>query len=153
MEISTLNRTSAFLLILMLFSGLVAGSHYYSHQQSGYSVTGDTGFSVPEYESQSELATELVAPFLFIVVLMKFAFQKVLIFSFAEDDRVDWPGRDDHKSLYSREATLMAVAVTGMMIPTPFWGYVRLIASSLGFIATSAVALVILFLIYSFIRG
>jgi hypothetical protein len=151
--ISISTKFSVLAAIFVLLSGLAVGSHYYDHQQSGYSVTGDTGFSVPEYESQSQLATELVAPFLFIVVLMKFAFQKVLIFSFAEDDRVDWPGRDDHKSLYSREATLMAVAVTGMMIPTPFWGYVRLIASSLGLIATSAVALVILFLIYSFIRG
>lgn len=151
MKISTLNKLPVLLAVTLVLSVTAMGSHYYNHQ-SGYSVT-DSGFSVPEYESQSEIATELVAPFLFIVVLLKFSFQKVLVFTFAEDDRIDYPGRDDYKSLYSREATLMAVAVAGMMIPTPFWRYVRLVSSSLGLIATLAIALVILYLIYSFIRG
>lgn len=151
MKISTSTKFLGLLSVCVLIGGTALGSHYYDHQE-GYSVTGDTGFSIPEYNSQSELATELIAPFLFIVILMKFAFERVLEFTLVgNNDRPNpW---DDSGENVSREATLMAIAVTGMMIPTPFWSYVRTVASSLALVATSAVLLVLLFLIYSFFRG
>lgn len=147
--ISTSTRkTAALVLTAVAFIGLSAGSHYYDHGSQGYSVTQDSGFSIPEYNSQSELATELVAPFLFIVVLLKFSFERVLQFVL---DTNDHPIHDQEPDV-SRESSLMAVAVAGMMIPTPFWDYVRWIASSIGVIASLSVALVILFLMYSFLK-
>lgn len=148
MMISTSTKLGVLASALLLLTGLAASSHYYDHSGDGYSVT-DSGFSVPEYESQSELATELVAPFLFLVILLKFALESVLATVLDTND-VQVPGE---KPDVSREATLMAVAITGMLIPTPFWDYIRLAAGSIGLIATGALILAILFVIRSFIKG
>ena len=154
MEISTWSKfTAGFIAMFLLFSGLAAGDYYYNNQDS-YSVTGDSEFSVPQYESQEEIATELVAPFLFIVIILRFAFQKVLFFTFAEDDRNRvLTGQDDFRSKFSREATMMSIAVAGMMIPTPFWEYVRLVASSIGLLTAGIILLIIFYFIWSFING
>jgi len=146
--ISTSTKLGALTAVLLLLTGLSMSSHYYSHQQTGYSVT-DTGFSVPEYDSHSELATELVAPFLFLVILLKFALESVLA-SVLDTNDVPVPGE---KPDVSKEATLMSLTIAGMLIPTPFWDYVRLAAGSIGLIATAAVILAILFVIRSFIKG
>jgi hypothetical protein len=134
--------------IILFFTGLIAGSHYYNHQ--GYSVTQDSGFSIPEYSSQSELATQLAAPFIFIVVLLKFSFERVL--QFVLDTNNHPPGMDDTPDV-SRESTVMAIAVAGMMIPTPFWDYVRWMASGIGVATTGALLLVVLFLIFAFLNN
>lgn len=143
-------KTVLLLLILSIFTGMIAGSHYYDHGgRNGYSVTADSGFSIPEYRSQSELATQLVAPFIFIVVLLKFSFERVLQFVL---DTNDHPIHNEEPDV-SRESTIMAVAVAGMMIPTPFWDYVRWVASGIGIAAAGAVLLVVLFLIFAFLKG
>lgn len=147
--ISTSTRKLAALAALAIFAiGAVSGSHYYDHDR-GYSATQDSGFSIPQYDSQSELATELAAPFLFIVVLLKFSFERVLEFVL---DTNDHPLNTEEPDV-SRESTVMAVAVAGMMIPTPFWDYVRLMASGIGLAATGAVLLVVLFLIFAFLKA
>lgn len=149
MMISTSTRKLVFAGFLAVFLlGQVAGSHYYSDGQ-GYSIGQDSGFSIPEYESQSELGTQLIAPFIFIVVLLKFSFERVLQFVL---DTNDHPIRDEEPDV-SREATIMAIAVAGMMIPTPFWDYVRWIGSGIGLAASGAILLVILFLIFAFLWG
>lgn len=147
--ISTSTKLSSLAVAIVLLTGLALGSHYYDHQKEGYSVTGDTGFSVPEYESQSEIATELVAPFLFLVILLKFALESVLA-TILDTNDTPIPG---DKPDVSKEATLMAVTIAGMLIPTPFWDYMRLAAGSIGLMATAALALAVLFVIYSFLKG
>ncbi|MFB6226133.1 MAG: hypothetical protein ABEJ02_02165 [Candidatus Paceibacteria bacterium] len=139
---------------VLLFSGMATGSHYYDHDQ-GLEFDASSGFSVPEYDSQAEIATELVAPFIFLTVILRFGFQKVLIFTFASEENGRHPMDvfSDKRMSFSKEATLMALTVTAMLIPTPFWTYVRLIASSLGLIATSIIALTLLYLIFSFLKG
>ncbi|PSG98715.1 MAG: hypothetical protein BRC29_01145 [Nanohaloarchaea archaeon SW_7_43_1] len=149
MMISTSTKLFPLAVIVLLFSGLAFSSHYYDHQRSSYSITGDTGFSVPQYDSQAELATELIAPFLFLVILLKFGLEMVLS-NVLDSNNAPIPGE---KPDVSRESTLMALTITGMLIPTPFWDYMRLAASSIGLIATGAVILAILFVIYSFIQG
>lgn len=152
MMISTSTRKIAAIMVLVFFAvGVVSGSHYYDHGGQSYSVSpDDSQFSIPEYNSQSALLTQLVAPFLFIVVLLKFSFERVL--QFVLDTNNHPPGVDDTPDV-SREATIMAAAVAGMMIPTPFWDYVRWIASGIGIVTSGAVLLVILFLIFAFLNG
>lgn len=150
--ISTSTRKVAAISVLLFFvAGIASGSHYYEHDSQGYSVNPeDSQFSIPEYNSQSALLTQLIAPFLFIVVLLKFSFERVLQFVLDTNNHPPW-GND--KPDVSRESTIMSIAIAGMMIPTPFWDYVRLAASGIGLVTTGAVLLVILFLIFSFLRG
>lgn len=155
MKTSTLNKKLlALLLVAVLLSGMGAAEHYYGDSGGeSFSVTEmDSGFSVPEYNSQAEIATELVAPFLFIVILLKFGFEKMLMFAFASDDHNVADMLDEGPS-FSKEATLMAVTVAAMLIPTPFWDYVRLLGGSIGLAATVAVLLALLFVIFSFLKG
>lgn len=149
MKTSISSEKITVLSILILFLvGAVSASYYYSETDS-YSVGEDSGFSIPEYESQSELATQLIAPFIFIVVLLKFSFERVLQFVLDTNDHPPW----DEGADVSRESSIMAIAVAGMMIPTPFWDYVRWVASGIGLATAGAVLLVILFLIFAFMKG
>lgn len=141
------NKKLVLPLLLVLFTGFIYGSHYYQHSQ-GYSVTGDTGFSIPEYNSQAEIATELVAPFLFLVILLKLPLEVVLGFVYDTNDSI--PGR---RPDVSKEASLMSITITAMLIPTPFWRYIRLAAGSIGLIATVTLIISVLFLIYLFFKG
>lgn len=155
---STSIKAFSALSVLILFTGLASASHYYS--DDGYSVTGDSAFVLPEYDSdsnsnhdynsQAELATELIAPFIFLVVLLKFTLERVLQFVLDTNDHPPW---SDNGESVSREATVMSVAIAGMLIPTPFWGYIRLIAGGIGFLASAAVLLVVGYLIFSFLSG
>lgn len=147
-------KLAALTIASVIFIGIVSGSHYYEHDDSfgdnSFSVAEDSTFSIPQYDSQSELATQLVAPFIFIVVLLKFSFERVLQFVLDTNDHPPW---GDDGADVSRESTIMAITVAGMMIPTPFWDYVRLVASGIGFAATAAVFLVVLFLIFAFLKA
>lgn len=148
---TSIRKTVAISAILLLFAAMISGSHYYEHGGQDYSVEpGDSQFSIPEYNSQSAILTQLIAPFLFIVVLLKFSFERVLQFVMDTNNHPPW---EDGKPDVSRESTIMSIAVAGMMIPTPFWDYVRLTASGIGLATAGAVLIAVLFLIFSFLRG
>lgn len=138
-------------LVSLLVSG-VAAQHYYE-SGSGYG-SHDSEFSVPQFESQEEILAELVAPFIFMSILLQFFLQKVLHFTLRDQD--DYPAgirlTDDRPNV-RRESTLMAVTITGILIPTPFWTYVRYSIASIGLIAVTMFVGVFLFIVYLFLKG
>jgi len=133
------------ILAVLMFSG-VSADYYYS--SSGIQGVGqDTGFSVPEYESQQEIVSKLVAPFIFVSILLQILFNRALRFAFVDESS----GNDllslveDNKPNLNREATLMSITATAILIPTPFWNYVILATASIPTIAVSLVVLVFLY--------
>lgn len=136
------------LLILGMLSG-VSADYYYGNSHSG-SITGDTGFSVPQYESQREIITQLVAPFLFVSILLQILFNRALRFAFVDEDQnrgiLDLV--ENNRPNLRRESTLMAITATAILIPTPFWDYVRWATASIAVISVTGLIVVILFLFY-----
>lgn len=123
MMTSILNKAPILALILVMVSGFVSGSHYYEHDESGYDAQDSiSGFSIPEYESQSELLTQLVAPFLLITLILQFGFERALRFVL-DDEHNPIPGQGE--SEHRRQSMMMALAITGMLVPTPFFSLIR----------------------------
>lgn len=141
------------LLLALMVSGVTAD--YYYGDSTSYGSMGDTGFSIPEYSSQQEIFTQLVAPFLFLTVLLQILFNRALRFAFVDESK----GNDllslmeNNKPNLNREATLMAITATAILIPTPFWNYVIFAVGSIGVITVTIVAVAAFLLLYYFLRG
>jgi len=139
-SISASRKLVVILVLTTVLAGLVAGSGYYYNGNGGNGIITSTGssFGVPQFSSQQELLTQLVAPFIFIAILLQFAFAKVFHFILHDDDfpeNVSYPiaireGRPD----VSKYSMLMSLTVTAMLVPSPFWDYVRLSIQLMGVI-------------------
>lgn len=106
------------------------------HQSPGFSSPDySTGFELPQYDSHGEIATLFVAPFIFIAILFKVLFNLLL------NDIVD-PGSGRN---YGRMTSLMAVAVTAVMIPSPAWDYVILMMNWI--VGLAILTLLVMFLL------
>lgn len=129
-----------------------SASAYYFNDDGGITTsgTGDGWMNIQSYENQSQLVSELIAPFLFITVLLQFTFTRVL--SFILDDNEKYPSniwRDD-KPKVRKEATVMAITIAAMLVVSPYWTWIRTIARSIGLIAALMLLAVILYLGYVF---
>ena len=142
------------LVLLILISGASA-DYYYSDSGDYSSITDDTGFSAPQYESQQEVVTQLVAPFIFVGILLQILFNRALRFAFVDEDS----GNDllglveDNKPNLRRESMIMSITATAILVPTPFWGYVILATASIPTIAVSLVALLFAYGAYKVISS
>jgi len=87
---STSSKIAALLTGAILIAGIASASHYYGDSNS---ITADTGFSIPHYDSQEEILTELVAPFLLIAIVFQIGLQRALMFTL-DEDRNNWMGAD-----------------------------------------------------------
>lgn len=153
---STLNKKLLIAGILGLMMISTASADYYYSDSGDYSsITDDTGFSAPQYESRQEVVTQLVAPFIFVAILLQVLFNRALRFAFVDEDS----GNDllglveNNKPSLKREATVMAITSTAILVPTPFWDYVRFATASIGVISVSAVLAGVAYLFYLFVKG
>jgi hypothetical protein len=104
----------------------VSADYYYGN--SGSSIDAETGFSIPQYDSQEEIVTRLVAPFLLITILLQIAFQRALSFAFVDNDNGPTLRQlivDEDPPSVKKESTVMALAVSGMLVPSPFFQYIN----------------------------
>jgi hypothetical protein len=92
------------------------------------------GYDIPRFDSNAEIAYYFFAPFVFVAVLFKTMFH--LFFN----EVVDSSG----SASYSRITTLMALSVTGVLIPSPFWNYVILAMNSIVLIGVGTLVLMFL---------
>lgn len=117
------------------------------------STEGYSDFQIPEYDSNAELLSQLVMPFVFLTIVLNFGFLKTLTFIMDSDETQPVGMRyvDDTPDV-SRYALVMSLTVTAMLVPTPFWDQIRLLIGSFGFIALSALLLVLLYLIARIFR-
>lgn len=115
---STSNKSKLlFGIVAILFLSSMVSGYYYSDSD----ITSDTGFQVPEYDSQEEILTEFVAPFLLIVILLQIGLQRALMFTLDEDQNTWFPpnkGYNKEKKRIKKQSTLMALVIAGMMVPT-----------------------------------
>ncbi|MFQ3274992.1 MAG: hypothetical protein ACI9LV_000069 [Candidatus Nanohaloarchaea archaeon] len=136
-------RISVVLLFCIGMLGAASGSHYYGSHQEDVAQ----GYSIPEYDSQGELATELVAPFIAIAVILQFAFYKILGFTLAVNDG-PFPNRGGERKRARKQSMLLSLVVTAMLIPSPFWGMIRNALQGLALVSIAGLFLVVLFLFY-----
>lgn len=131
---------------ILMFTGVSAEYSY--GNSNDYGLDDQTEFSVPEYDSQQEILTKLVVPFLFLTVLLRTLFNRALRFAFVDDSNDLLTLVEDNKPNMNREATLMAITATGMLIPTPFWTYVTYAVGSIAVLSLTALIAVLLFFLY-----
>jgi hypothetical protein len=126
------------ILILSCFSGVSAQFYYDDGGGNQILESRDSYFIMPEYDSHREILTEFVAPFVFVAIILQFGFSRALnlIMAGGRDDPWEqdnlWnvpfgiPLRErhgmDHVSPDARKyATVMSLAVTASLVPTPFF--------------------------------
>jgi len=125
----------------------LTSAYYYNDGSSG--VYAENDFSIPEYESQDEMLTMLVAPFIVIALLLQLSLRRALRFAYAEDDNPSMLNLvENNRPPVDRYATVMSLAITAMLIPTPFWDYVILAINSLGVIAVGGLVVLFLYMAY-----
>lgn len=146
----TLTKKMFLLGVVSILMFTTVSAEYSYSNSNDYGLDDQTEFSIPEYDSQQEILTKLVVPFLFLTVLLRTLFNRALRFAFVDDS-----GRndlltlvEDNKPNLNREATLMAITATGMLVPTPFWTYVTYAVGSIAVLSLTALIAVLLFFIY-----
>lgn len=149
----TLNKKSVFFLSALLIMSSFAAADYYYERNSGFST--DTGFSAPQYDSQEEILTQLVAPFLLIAIILQIGFDRALRFAFVGDQNNDLLGlvEDNRPSNVRKQSTLMAVAVAGMLVPTSFFqllnSYIAILFGGITYIFFAVVVIAFLMVLWS----
>ena len=123
---STSTKASLLLLSLFLTISVVSATH-----NSG-SIVGDSGFGAPDYDDHWEIASKLAAPFVFVTLLFQISLNTTFAYTLADGD----------KSQYRRITTIMALAITGMLVPSPFWDYIIFASQSIGLIAVTTLVFV-----------
>lgn len=136
---STRKTVLALLLILLTTT---ATAYYYNQDNT---ITQDNYFSTPQYDSQKEIATKLVLPFLFIVVVLNYALEKALITTLADEQTLTdlKRGSKKERKKASKYATVMAITIAGSLIPTPYWQIIQGMMNSIGILG--GLALLFLF--------
>lgn len=114
---------------------------------------GETNFAAPQFDSQAELLSELVAPFLFMTILLQFILSKVLHFVIMDDDipqgvPVGVPIHNEQRPDVRKYSTLMAITITGILVPSPLWVYVRGAIASIGVLTLAFFVAALLLIMY-----
>lgn len=152
---STLNSKLLLLGILSVLMVSGVSADYYYGGSNDHIIGQDTGFSVPQYDSQQEVMAKLVAPFLFVTIFLQILFNRALRFAFVDEGS----GNDlltlveDNKPSLRRESILMSVTATAILVPTPFWDYVILATSSIPTVIVSVAAIAVLYWAYKFLSA
>ena len=120
-------------------------SFYYNSGNSGFQ---DSGLSVPEYDSQSELVAELVAPFIAIAVTLQFGLYKALSFTLDANENPLTNSNSKQKAKLRKQSMVMSIAITAMLVPSPYWEWMRLAFQGLSFVAVAGVIGIVLLVFY-----
>jgi hypothetical protein len=97
---------------MLMVSGAAASFHGSTGTDNPYE-----NFQIPHYESNVELLTELVAPFLLIFFIFQIGLKQALKFALSPDD--EWAqDKKAKRKQRNKYATLIALTVTLMLVPT-----------------------------------
>jgi hypothetical protein len=136
----------SFLLIISIFLLTSAAASF--HGASGTDNPYET-LEMPHYESHAEILTELVAPFLLIFFVFQIGLKQALKFALSAEDK--W--HEDRKAARKQRnkyATLIALAVTLMLIPTKLFQDINelifVVFGSLTYILFLGAGLVVLYM-------
>jgi hypothetical protein len=137
MTTSTTSTSSKVVLataVLVSFVSLAAAPHDPGSITGSGDLDFNNNFDIPRYDSSQEIAVYFIAPFLFITLLYKIIFH--LLFNRVVDA--------DSGANYSFQTSLMSVAATGIMVPSPAWDYVLLAINSIAVLAIGGIIAVLL---------
>ncbi len=165
MEVETISiSTSKKLVIglLVLFCVSTVSAQFYYDDGGGNQIleSRDSYFSTPSFESQEEILSELVAPFIFIATLLHVALSKALVFILAKDDTPDYSQAEyrgfvpymfpikDNRPEVANYSMVMSLAITASLIPTPYWDIIRGLMATFGIIVTIGLLLIPIFIVY-----
>lgn len=150
-----IKRFVCLVFVFSLFAGPVTGFVMPGEDSSSYSDSYGSDsewFSPPTYDSQEELLYEILAPFAFVTILLQLALKRALTMTFATDDDNNPFTQDEGPNVF-REATVMAVTISVILMASPYWTLMRKMAASIGLLSVAGVILVILYLAYLFLKG
>ena len=102
----------SFLIPILL--GFASGSH---GDVFSYSSTDSFYDSL---DNPRTALTNFVAPFLLVAIIFQRGFEKALHFSYAEDDQFNKSNEAERKRV-RKYSMIMALAVTGMIVPSPYF--------------------------------
>lgn len=148
-------RKLFFLSVILIFSlSFVSAeqSFVYPDQSSGQSFESQDWFEAPTWDSQQELIYQILAPFAFVTILLQFSLKKALRMTFAQDDNTN-PFTGANKPKVHKESTAMALAISGMLLASPYWPLIRQMAASIGILSVAMVILIMLYIGYLFLSG
>lgn len=124
MTSTSMNKYAVLFTLTLFFTSIVAGVSYNSE-----GFFGDAeNYEIPEYESHGQIFSQLVAPFLFVTIILQLGLNKVLQFTLAENNN---PYRDEEDPEIRRNATIMSLIIGGMMVPTPIFNYVQIATTAI----------------------
>lgn len=148
--ISTSSKIFLVVVSALIFSGLGSADYYYNDGASDSLGDVANWGNVPEFSSHEEIVYEFVAPFLFVFVVLQFSLRKALEFTFDNDNNRPAPWEDNGTDV-TKEATIMALAITMMLVASPYWSLIQTMAAGIGLLAVGTLILIFLFLIYLFV--
>jgi hypothetical protein len=126
-EMTLTSTTRKFVLALLLLA-FVSSASADCHDKDASSFENNNFFQIPEIDSQFELGTKLVAPFLLITIIFQIGIQRALMFTLDEDGS-KWFGRDPQyekqRKKIKQQSTVMALVIAGMLIPTQAFEIIR----------------------------
>jgi len=139
-------------LLILSFISAVSADFYYNQDSS--TISGDGSYILTDsYDSQEEFATEFVAPFLLITIILQLGFNKVLRFTLDVNDNDNPLYQDNEAKNQARKYSIvMSLVVTGMITASPIFGliksYVSIVFGSIIFVFGAAVAGAIIYFFY-----
>lgn len=148
--------TASIFLIFLISSG--SADFYYNSGSSDFSQ--NSYFKMPELDSQADIGTKLVAPFLLITLLLQIGIERALKVTL-DENKSHWYGRDPKykkkRAKIRKQSTIMALLISGMMVPTAAFQIVRTWTSAVfGSVAIIFMAVILggfLLLLFKNFRG
>lgn len=109
-------------LLVAFFISSVAASTYGYGGYNGYSPT-----ALINLDNPYQVLTGFVAPFLLITLIFQRGYSKALTFTLADEPTNMWPSpnEDNERARIKRFSMVMALATSGMIVPTPWFQIIR----------------------------
>ncbi|WEL20017.1 hypothetical protein SVXNc_1025 [Candidatus Nanohalococcus occultus] len=136
-------------------TGLATGTHQNNNDIFSNSDYSATSFS--DYSSTTELLSGFVAPFLLLFLIFQRGLEKALMVTLDEDDSNPWNNVKQEKKRLKKYSIVMALAITGMIVPTKFFQNLDTITAavfgSITFLLYGAILMALLWVFYRVITG
>ncbi len=146
--------------LLIVGMASAASDFYYNDGGSdGFLASDEPGLDIPEYDSNEEILTQFVAPFLLIAILLQIALQRALMFTLADSDGLETilTGSDQEKRRIRRQSMILSLVITGMIVPTTLFQYINelmaVLFGGITYVFFIAVVIAFLMVLWSGFKG
>lgn len=138
----TLDEKKIFFLFVAVSFAVSLGSAFHSNGFGGYSHYGVDSY-YQSLEDPRTALTNFVAPFLLIAIIFQRGFERALYYTYGDDTPSAFPGKSEEKEKVRRYSLLMSLAVTGMIVPSPYFrifqDYIAVLFGTLSYLFFGAI--------------